>query len=64
MSEGHEAELEQDEVHDLLDECVDNIYDVQTNHDDLTEEQAEMLEDAKSSIAAVSMELAGVELRL
>jgi len=59
-----ESEAQHDEAQELLMEAVSNIAAVQNDYDVLNEEQMDYLEDAKSSIAAVSVDLEGVEFDL
>lgn len=61
MSSEH---IDHDEAQELLMEAVAHVSKVQNEYDGLNDEQERMLEDGKSSIAAVSLDLEGVEFDL
>ncbi|ELY68897.1 hypothetical protein [Natrinema versiforme] len=52
-------ETDQEWAEEMLLDAVDNIADVQNHYDELTDEQEDMLADAKSGIAAVYTNLDG-----
>lgn len=58
------SKIDHHDAQDLLMEAVDHIATVQQKFDGLNDEQAEMLEDGKSSVAAVSINLEGIEFDL
>lgn len=64
MSDQGDADVDHDDAQQLLMEAVSHVAKVQNGYGGLSEEQEEMLEDGKSSIAAVSLDLEGVEFDL